>query len=168
MTCTIDGCIGKLVARGMCGRHYARTRRLGSHDACQDRRPNGAGTITGAGYVAIGIGAAKKQEHVLIVEMVLGRTLPRGVEVHHVNEIKTDNRNENFVVCQDRAYHNLIHMRTKAHDACGNASYRKCVHCKSYDDPVNMTRTGNPTNGHKHYHKKCRSAAEMKRIKENE
>lgn len=41
-------------------------------------------------------------EHILIAEKALGKHLPDKAEVHHVNEIKTDNRNENLVICQDR------------------------------------------------------------------
>jgi hypothetical protein len=39
-------------------------------------------------------------ESVLIAEKVLGKPLPEGAHVHHVNEIKDDNRNSNLVICQ--------------------------------------------------------------------
>lgn len=73
--------------------------------------------------------------HVLIAEMALGKKLPDGAIVHHVNYVKKDNRPENLVICQSQAYHMLIHQRTNAYAACGNASWRKCTICKEYDDP---------------------------------
>lgn len=74
-------------------------------------------------------------EHVHIVERVLGHPLPSGVEVHHVNTIKGDNRNENLVVCQDRAYHMLLHSRMRARRACGHVDWHRCVFCKAWGAP---------------------------------
>src|SRR5687767_6920532 len=53
------------------------------------------------------------REHTLIAEHALGKPLPEGAVVHHINGIGTDNRPENLVVCQDRAYHMLLHERTR-------------------------------------------------------
>ena len=77
--------------------------------------------------------------HRAIVERVLGYTLPKGVEIHHVNEDVNDFRNSNLVVCQDRAYHKLLHMRMRALRACGHADWRRCVICKQYS-PVEELR----------------------------
>lgn len=52
-------------------------------------------------------------EHVLIAEAALGRYLPDGVDVHHVDENITNNANSNLVICQDRAYHKLLHLRAR-------------------------------------------------------
>lgn len=108
------------------------------------------------GYLEKRVDGTRKLHHVLIVENLLGRKLPKGVEVHHVNEIRSDNRNENLVVCQDRHYHQLIHARQRAYDACGNANWKKCAYCKTYDDPKNMT--GRSSRGdvvNTFYHKSC-------------
>jgi hypothetical protein len=80
----------------------------------------------------------RRKEHRAIVETVLGRSL-RGSEcVHHVNGNGLDNAHENLVICPDQAYHMLLHARERAFDACGNASFRKCKHCKLWDDPSQM------------------------------
>ena len=59
-------------------------------------------------------------EHVLIVEKVLGRLLKyisqahRDNEtVHHINEIKKDNRNKNLLICT-HGYHMSLHHRMRA------------------------------------------------------
>lgn len=79
-------------------------------------------------------------EHILVVEKALGHYLPRGAQVHHVNSVRDDNRNENLVACQNRSYHRLIHIRKRALEACGNPDYRSCANCGQYDDLRNMVR----------------------------
>lgn len=78
------------------------------------------------GYVA---------EHTVLAAAALGRPVPRGAHVHHVNEDPTDNRPSNLVICQDNAYHKLIHYRTRALREGGNANWRRCRICKKWDDP---------------------------------
>jgi len=89
-------------------------------------------------------------EHILVTEKVLGKPLPKGAEIHHVNENRSDNRKENLVICQDRAYHFLLHRRTRALKACGHANWRKCNYCKKYDDPENLHINSNAI-----YHSGC-------------
>lgn len=68
--------------------------------------------------------------HRAIAEQVVGHVLPRTVQVHHVDEDTTNNAHRNLVICQDNAYHALLHQRTKALRAGGNPNTeRVCCTC---------------------------------------
>jgi len=100
----------------------------------------------------------------LIAEKALGKILPTGAVVHHVNQNAGDDRNCNLVVCEDENYHRLIHKRQRAYDACGNPNFRKCQICKQYDDPTNLyihCSGRSPI-----YHKKCKSELRKKAYQE--
>jgi len=77
-------------------------------------------------------------EHVLVASRALGKPLPKGAAVHHVNGDGHDNRPENLVVCPDNAYHRTLHRRMEALAASGHADWRKCGLCKHYDAPENL------------------------------
>lgn len=72
--------------------------------------------------------------HVAIAETALGKRLPRGAEVHHVDGDKDNNRNANLVICQDNTYHKLLHIRAEVVRAGGNPNTnrvcRPCGQCK--------------------------------------
>ena len=91
---------------------------------------------TGKGYNYI-------SEHILIAENALGKFLPLGVVVHHYTP-------EQLVICQDQAYHMLLHRCQRAYEACGHANWRKCWICKQWDDPVKLNISRKDT-----YHKDC-------------
>src|SRR5574343_188902 len=78
-------------------------------------------------------------EHIAVVEDVLGKYLPKDAVVHHINGIRHDNTKHNLVVCQDKYYHELLHLRQNALKACGNVNWRKCQFCKEYDSVDNLT-----------------------------
>lgn len=101
------------------------------------------GYVNSEGYVRCYVpGSHERPEHVLVVERVLGKPLPRGAVVHHVDGNRARNVGSNLVVCPDAAYHNLIHMRAEALRVTGNANSRKCMYCGSYDAPANLTIRG--------------------------
>lgn len=102
-------------------------------------------------------------EHVLVAEKALGRYLPKGAVVHHIDGSRANNKNDNLLVC-DRAYHRLLHQRMRALAACGHAEWRKCYHCKLYNDPQQMVPRGNAAKVNlTYYHRECESEYERKR-----
>jgi hypothetical protein len=92
-------------------------------------------------YISIKrLDGGRVREHVLVAERVLGRPLPNGAEVHHVNGNGRDNRTSNLVICESKSYHRLLHVRMASYLACGDPNKRKCIYCQHYDDIVNMKR----------------------------
>lgn len=77
-------------------------------------------------------------EHVVVAEQALGKPLPEQAVVHHHSEDRSDNRNGNLVICEDRSYHGIIHRRMRALEACGNANWRQCRFCREWDSPDNL------------------------------
>lgn len=97
-------------------------------------------------------------EHVMLAERAIGKSLPKGAVVHHVNGDRGDNSPENLVVCENQTYHFLLHRRQDALAACGNPNYRQCCFCKQWDEPNNIHQC-RPTSTY--HHKAC--AAEWQR-----
>lgn len=133
----------------MCGKHYQRFKIYGDplHPFLHAR--GGAGHRRADGYVRTQVDGITKYEHVRVAERALGKPLPPGAIVHHVDENPSNNAPTNLVICPDDAYHLLLHQRMRAMAACGNPSWRLCCHCSKYDDPANL-HVGRNT-----YHRSC-------------
>ena len=102
------------------------------------------------GYVRVHVDGKYVFEHVLVAEKALGRKLPAGAVVHHVNEIRTDNRPENLVICPSRAYHGFLHARMRGLAAIGSVHGRSCRFCKQHSLPEDLR-----SNGTSFYHPAC-------------
>lgn len=93
----------------------------------------------GRGYLRVTDAALEYEyQHVVVAEMALGKKLPKGVVVHHIDENRSNNSGDNLVLCPDRKYHALLHTRADALKACGHAGWRKCSYCQTYDAPKNL------------------------------
>ena len=109
--------------------------------------------ILKAGYAILSRPLSYEHEHRIVAAKALGRPLPRGVIIHHVNEIQQDNRGCNLVIFQNAGEHLRVHRRMRARAACGNVNWRKCSYCKQYDDPKNMWIGG--ANDKHSWHTEC-------------
>jgi HNH endonuclease len=110
--CLTTGCNRGALAKGYCQQHYDSVFKHGREYLIL--APDGSGTITKDGYREFNIKGEKILEHVMLAEKALGRKLPPGVVVHHMNGDKLDNFTPfNLVICPDQAYHMLLHKRAR-------------------------------------------------------
>ena len=101
-------------------------------------------------------------EHRRVAETALGRPLPKGAVVHHINHDKQDNRNCNLVICNSEKHHKKIHYREKALDACGNSDFVKCTYCKEWGPQESMYVRSRPRLGFEARHRSCHATANRK------
>lgn len=94
------------------------------------------------GYVLVlvpgharGTGRGWVHEHVVIAEAALGHPLPDGAQVHHVDERKDRNVNDNLCILQNQSEHNDLHTRMRVRAAGGNPfTQRLCTTCHQVKD----------------------------------
>lgn len=102
-------------------------------------------------------------EHILRAEKALGKPLPPGVEIHHLNGSRDSGP---LVICQDRAYHKLLHLREKTLRACGHATWAKCWICQKWDSPDNIVVSVSISKQRQYravYHIACRTTYDRQR-----
>ena len=136
-------------------------------NGCGNKNSNwkGGKTMHSTGYVLLRMPNHPRAnggyvlEHIILAEKALGKPLPLKAEVHHHN---ARGDNTQIVICENRAYHKLLHVRTDALRAYGHANWRKCWICKEYDKPENLIINKNNT-----YHKICEKAYRRKYYSEN-
>ena len=136
--CELPDCGSHVWARNLCSKHYRRF--LAHGDPLKtSRRENGEGTPHIDGYWAHVVDGRDILQHRLIAERALGKRLPEGAQVHHLDEDKANNDSRNLVVCPDAAYHRLLHVRQRAYDACGHADWLRCSICHTWSPPAEIT-----------------------------
>jgi hypothetical protein len=71
--------------------------------------------LNGNGYIRTTINKKRVITHRAIAEQIIGRPLLKKEIVHHVNEIKTDNRPENLWIFPDQIAHGKFHWHGTIH-----------------------------------------------------
>lgn len=103
--------------------------------------------------------------YVIVAEEVLGRYLLSSEVIHHVDRNEENDSKNNLVICQDQAYHRLLHQRLRALKESGDALARQCRYCRKWDRPgvgdmrVHSANRGNST---KALHLSCAREAQRK------
>jgi hypothetical protein len=79
------------------------------------------------------------KEHLVIAEKALGKPLLSKHPVHHFNDLKADNANTNLVICENNAYHKLLHARQRIVRLGGDPNVvKKCGVCKQLIDKADF------------------------------
>jgi len=105
----------------------------------------------------VGSGTTKR-EHTRVAERALGKPLPVGAVIHHVDGNGKNNKNNNLVICPSQKYHALLHTRTASLAATGITESRRCKFCKEWFDirDTVLGGTSNPARGDKEFfHRAC-------------
>lgn len=155
--CSANGCLLPVHGRGFCKCHYDAWRRGGREPGHEVRQSNRI--VNADGYVQVQRNGGQTREHIVVAELALGKRLPARAVVHHLDEDPTNNERSNLVICPNQSYHLLLHQRLRALEACGNANYRRCPFCKTYDDPSLMVAC----NATMLCHRACRTAKDKQR-----
>lgn len=89
-------------------------RKRGAASGTENHQYKGGKGVTKDGYVTIRGKQNPPMEHRVIAEKALGKKLPKGVIVHHVDTDRANNANTNLVICTS-AYHAELHERMRLH-----------------------------------------------------
>lgn len=111
LDCTVVGCFRPVKAKGLCNAHYV----------SRYQQTKRAGVV--------------RYDHIVLAERVLGKPLPHGAVIHHIDGDPANNSNDNLVICPNQEYHKLLHKREEALRACGHPDWLKCHMCEQYSSP---------------------------------
>ena len=108
----------------------------------------------------------------LMVENALGKYLLKKQPIHHVDGDCYENKRGNLVLCEDNAYHKLLHLRMRALKAYGNSKARKCPYCKEWDTTDNpdfkiYSRKREINGNGQGYHRSCSNTYRRRRYHES-
>jgi hypothetical protein len=115
--CKVEDCKSEAIHKSqmLCNLHWQRWNRHGNTDS---KINYGSRVhIHEQGYIMIWQGDKYKMQHIILAEQALGKPLPKGAVVHHMNNNPKDNFTPfNLIVCPDQAYHLLLHKRMRDYE----------------------------------------------------
>jgi len=95
----------------------------------------------------------------ITAERALGKPLPPGAQVHHVDGDKRNDAPGNLVICQDQKYHHLLHVRGRVVARGGDPNRQQwCGRCKAVRPKVVF-------NKNQRYCRPCQSDAWAERMR---
>lgn len=95
-------------------------------------------------------------QHILVAEAALGKLIPFVHPIHHVNENGKDNSNTNLVICENQAYHKLLHSKMRILQLGGNPHQDKfCGGCKQVKPKNAFSFNLNRYDHYQNYCKDC-------------
>jgi hypothetical protein len=96
------------------------------HKAVKAENPYKPKRRTGGRYPNGKYNGRRMAKHRIAAEKALGRPLPTGVVIHHIDGNPKNYANTNLVICPDEEYHKLLHTRTDLlHTRARLAFYRE-------------------------------------------
>jgi hypothetical protein len=105
--------------------------------------------------------------HILRAEKALGKSLPLGAVVHHADGSRREDAP--LVICQDRYYHQLLHIRMRVKAAGGNPNADlRCGRCRQTKPFAAFTRAKGRRLGLNTQCKECDAACHQKRKTQRE
>lgn len=80
-------------------------------------------------------------EHVVAMAIMIGRSVPKGMVVHHMDGDKRNNAPSNLMLCTQRD-HTRMHVMMRAVERCGDGWKRPCRFCGEYSMISDMVKHG--------------------------
>lgn len=118
-------------------------------------------TKTTQGYLRTTINNKRVLQHRYKAEQVLGRSLKGKERVHHIDYDKTNNQNNNLVICPDDSYHRLLHARTDCiKDGYNPNTHHYCTECGVYHTHNMFPKNKSSWSG---LHNMCKTSSNKKR-----
>lgn len=105
------------------------------------------------------------KEHIAVAERVLGKRLPDGAVVHHIDGDKRNNQTSNLVICPSQAYHKMLHMRDASIINTGSPDNLPCHMCGVWDAKTNLYFRLPPYRGQ--WHRECANQKRKERRARN-
>jgi hypothetical protein len=98
-------------------------------------------------------------EHLVVADKAIGFFLEEPHQVHHFNEVRSDNGRHNLVVCEDQAYHHLLHRRQRVVASGGDPDIQKlCWKCRRPRPFSNFYKSNRTADGMAGECKECDAA----------